>query len=116
MHAAAGHVPDCFDRIGVARVQRVGGAELARQLEFRGHRVDRDDALGAVKADTLSLTAWQVDMYGFMALAYFIILRRGFETDLKTDTVEFWFMMLIAMILGFITSYPIKLAPNPERR
>jgi hypothetical protein len=62
----------------------------------------------AVKADTLSLTAWQVGMYGFMALAYFIIFRRGFETDLKTDTVEFWFMMQIAMVFGFITSYPIN--------
>jgi Domain of unknown function (DUF4396) len=27
--------------------------------------------IAAVKADTLSLTAWQVGMYGFMAVAYF---------------------------------------------
>jgi Domain of unknown function (DUF4396) len=64
--------------------------------------------VAAVKADTLSLTAWQVGMYGFMALAYFIIFRRGFGTQLKTNTVEFWFMMQIAMIFGFITSYPIN--------
>ena len=47
-----------------------------------------------MKADTLSLTAWQVGMYGFMALAYFIIFRQGFETDLETDTVEFWFRIM----------------------
>ena len=31
--------------------------------------------VAAVKADTLSLTAWQVGMYGFMAFAYFFIFR-----------------------------------------
>ncbi len=64
--------------------------------------------LAAVKADTLSLTAWQVGMYGFMAIAYFIIFRRSFGTRLETDTVEFWFMMQIAMVFGFITSYPMN--------
>jgi hypothetical protein len=29
--------------------------------------------IAAIKADTLSLTAWQIGMYGFMALAYFYI-------------------------------------------
>ena len=47
-------------------------------------------------------------MYGFMAVAYFIIFRRGFGTQLVTDTVEFWFMMQIAMVFGFITSYPVN--------
>jgi hypothetical protein len=28
-----------------------------------------------VKADTLPLTAWQIGMYGFMAIAYFLILH-----------------------------------------
>jgi Domain of unknown function (DUF4396) len=60
----------------------------------------------AVKADTLSLTAWQLGMYGFMAVAYFWIFRHLFGTELKVDTVEFWFMMQIAMIFGFMTSYP----------
>jgi len=47
-------------------------------------------------------------MYGFMALGYFIIFRRGFGKQLKPTTVEFWFMMQIAMVFGFITSYPIN--------
>jgi hypothetical protein len=60
--------------------------------------------VAAVKADTLSLTAWQVGMYGWMALATFIIFGRELGT---TDPV-FWFMMQIAMLAGFCTSYPVN--------
>lgn len=64
--------------------------------------------IAAIKADTLSLTAWQVGMYGFMAVAYFGIFRAGFGESLRTDTPEFWFMMQIAMICGFATAYPVN--------
>jgi hypothetical protein len=64
--------------------------------------------IAAVKADTLSLTAWQVGMYGFMALAYFGIFRTLLKTQLQTNTAEFWFMMQIAMLFGFMTSYPVN--------
>jgi hypothetical protein len=33
--------------------------------------------VAAVKADTFSLTAWQIGMYGFMAVAHFLIFRAG---------------------------------------
>ena len=62
----------------------------------------------AVKADTLSLTAWQVGMYGFMAVAQFVIFRDVFGMRLEPSTPEFWFMMQIAMIAGFLTSYPVN--------
>jgi hypothetical protein len=62
----------------------------------------------AVRADTLSLTAWQVGMYGFMALAQFGIFRHLLGVELKVDLPEFWFMMQIAMIFGFATSYPVN--------
>ncbi|MCS0493999.1 DUF4396 domain-containing protein [Ancylobacter sp. MQZ15Z-1] len=62
----------------------------------------------AVKADTLSLTAWQVGMYGFMAIAQFILFRRLLGTPLEVASMEFWFMMQLAMIAGFITSYPVN--------
>ncbi len=58
--------------------------------------------VAAVKADTLSLTSWQVGMYGWMAIATFAIF--GVELH-KTDPV-FWFMMQIAMYFGFLTAYP----------
>jgi hypothetical protein len=64
--------------------------------------------VAAIKADTLSLTAWQIGMYGFMAIAYFLIFRDGFGVKLTTDSVEFWFMMQIAMLCGFATSYPVN--------
>jgi hypothetical protein len=62
----------------------------------------------ALKADTLSLTAWQVGMYGFMAIAQFLIFRDWLGTRLRVPTFEFWFMMQIAMIAGFATSYPVN--------
>lgn len=58
----------------------------------------------AVKADTLSLTAWQVGMYGWMALAVFVFFGHELE---KTNPV-FWFMMQIAMLCGFLTAYPVN--------
>ncbi len=64
--------------------------------------------VAAIKADTLSLTAWQVGMYGFMAVAYFAIFQYRFGAKLETDSVEFWFMMQIAMLFGFMTAYPVN--------
>ena len=58
----------------------------------------------ALKADSASLTAWQVGMYGWMAVSVFLIFRHELE---KTDPV-FWFMMQIAMLAGFLTSYPVN--------
>ncbi|MFO1039663.1 MAG: DUF4396 domain-containing protein [Geminicoccaceae bacterium] len=62
----------------------------------------------AVKADTLSLTAWQLGMYGFMAIAAFWIFRDLLGTRLETASPEFWFMMQIAMLAGFMTAYPVN--------
>jgi hypothetical protein len=64
--------------------------------------------VAALKADTLSLTAWQVGMYGFMAIAQFYLFRRLLGVRLEPDSAEFWFMMQIAMIAGFFTSYPVN--------
>lgn len=64
--------------------------------------------LRAVKADAASLTAWQVGMYGFMALAHFLIFAQWLGVHLRTDMPEFWLMMQIAMWCGFATSYPVN--------
>jgi Domain of unknown function (DUF4396) len=64
--------------------------------------------VAAIKADTLSLTAWQIGMYGFMAVAFFVIFRGGLGVELRTNSFEFWFMMQIAMLFGFVTSYPVN--------
>ena len=62
----------------------------------------------AVKADTLSLTAWQVGMYGWMAVASLWLFRDVIGTRLAVDSVELWFMMQIAMLFGFATAYPVN--------
>ena len=59
--------------------------------------------LRALKIDFLSLTSWQVGMYGWMALVIFVWFGR-----LSPSTPEFWFMMQIAMCCGFITAYPVN--------
>lgn len=58
----------------------------------------------AFKADFLSLTFWQIGMYGWMAIATFVI----FDHELKATKPLFWFMMQLAMLLGFVTAYPIN--------
>jgi len=59
----------------------------------------------AVKSDLLSLTAWQIGMYGFMGI-YLIHFAGG---SLSKVSFEFWFIMQIAMLAGFITSYPMNI-------
>jgi hypothetical protein len=68
----------------------------------------RQGFVQAVKADAASLTAWQLGMYGFMAFANFYLFRTVLGTRLQTSSFEFWFMMQIAMLFGFLTSYPVN--------
>ncbi|MGH6877681.1 MAG: DUF4396 domain-containing protein [Rhizomicrobium sp.] len=56
----------------------------------------------AIKADTLSLAAFEVGMFGWMAIVHFLLLPR----HPGADTIAFWFMMQIGMVLGFLTTYP----------
>lgn len=58
----------------------------------------------AIKADTLSLTAWQIGMYGWMAITTFLIFGR----EIDKSSPVFWSMMQIAMVCGFLTSYPVN--------
>ena len=57
----------------------------------------------AVKADTLSLTAFEIGLFGWMAVVHFFIFPA-----LKPDAAAYWFMMQIGMCLGFATSYPMN--------
>lgn len=60
--------------------------------------------VAALKADTLSLSAWQIGMYGWMAVATFVI----FGSEIEKTSPVFWFMMQIAMLAGFLTSFPVN--------
>lgn len=61
----------------------------------------------AIKADTLSLTTWQIGMYGFMAFATHILFRDQLGVSLDPGLPEFWFITQLAMLCGFTTAYPI---------
>lgn len=61
--------------------------------------------IAALKADSLSLIAWQLGMYGWMAVALFGLFGPG---NLPKTSPMFWFMMQIAMLAGFATSYPMN--------
>lgn len=59
----------------------------------------------AAKADVLSLTSWQVGMYGFMGLAHFVLFPAFFGTKIDAESPVFWVAMQIAMLAGFATAY-----------
>ena len=68
------------------------------------HLSFREGLKAALKADSLSLTSWQIGMYGWMAIAIFVI----FSQDIPKTTPVYWLMMQIAMLAGFATSYPVN--------
>lgn len=56
----------------------------------------------ALKADTLSLAAWQAGMVGFMAWMQYGLAGM----PMSPGRIEYWFMMQLAMLCGFVLSYP----------
>jgi hypothetical protein len=62
-----------------------------------------DEAIiDAVKADTLSLVAFEVGMFAWMGLIYFLLLA-AHRPD--ASNIVFWFVMQVGMMLGFLTTY-----------
>lgn len=61
--------------------------------------------LQAMRADTLSIVSFQMGLFGWMALTYYVIFP---GPHLETNQAVFWFMMQVGMILGFFTSYPVN--------
>ncbi len=62
----------------------------------------------ALKADTASITSWQVGMYGAMAVGQFLWFRPAYGGLAEVNTPEFWFLMQAAMLCGFVTAYPVN--------
>jgi Domain of unknown function (DUF4396) len=61
--------------------------------------------VAAMKADTLSIAAFQVGMYAWMALSYFVLFPRPHLTPFDAP---FWLMMQIAMVCGYGCSFPMN--------
>lgn len=72
-------------------------------MGFKAHDQPGKALKDAVKADTLSLVCFEIGMFGWMALVNYVF----FVTNVPApNTAVFWFMMQLAMMLGFCTSYP----------
>ena len=56
----------------------------------------------AIKADTISLVAFEIGMFAWMTLTTKVF----FAHPLQPNSFVYWFMMQIAMIVGFLTTYP----------
>jgi len=58
----------------------------------------------AIKADILSLTAFEIGLFGWM-----IIYQVGiWDYKLEMNTWTYWWMMQVGMILGFVTALPVN--------
>jgi len=62
----------------------------------------------ALKVDTASIAAWQVGMYGVMAMIQFLWFSPSYGRTAPASTPEFWFAMQLAMLAGFFISYPVN--------
>jgi hypothetical protein len=59
--------------------------------------------LAAIKADTLSILAFQVGMYAWMALARYRVFP-----GVEPDSPIYWLSMQAGMICGFLTAMPMN--------
>jgi Domain of unknown function (DUF4396) len=65
----------------------------------------RRGLIEAAKADVLSLTAFEVGLFGWMALMAWVFFP---GPRLHPDAAAYWFLMQIGMALGFLTAYPVN--------
>jgi len=65
----------------------------------------RKGIAAAAKADVLSLTAFEVGLFGWMALMAFVFFP---HPHLHPDSPVYWFGMQIGMVLGFLTAWPVN--------
>ncbi|WP_250519072.1 DUF4396 domain-containing protein [Caballeronia sp. ATUFL_M1_KS5A] len=62
----------------------------------------RDGIVAAVKADTLSLLAYEIGMFGCM------IAFSEWAASLEPTSAAYWVRMQVAMVAGFVTTYPVN--------
>jgi hypothetical protein len=63
----------------------------------------RDGLVAALKSDTISIVAFEVGLFGWMALVYLVFFP---APHLSADHAAYWLLMQLGMVLGFATSYP----------
>jgi hypothetical protein len=65
----------------------------------------RKGLIEAAKADVASLTAFEIGLFGWMALMFFVFFP---APHLHPDSPVYWFLMQIGMIAGFFTAWPVN--------
>jgi hypothetical protein len=66
----------------------------------------RKGLIEAAKADVASLTAFELGLFGWMALMFFVFFPAPHH--LMPDSPTYWFLMQAGMIAGFFTSWPVN--------
>lgn len=67
----------------------------------------KEGLVDSIKADTFSLAAFEIGLFGWMAIVALVIFGVTWHAN-PTEPV-FWFMMQIGMTIGFFTSYPANI-------
>ena len=68
-------------------------------------RSRRSTLTQAAKADVWSLTAFEVGLFTWMALMWWVFFP---DPHLTPNFAAYWFMMQIGMAIGLLTSYPMN--------
>jgi hypothetical protein len=58
----------------------------------------------AIRADTLSIVAFQVGLFGWMIVSAKLI----WQPPLAIDSSAHWWMMQVGMVIGFFSAYPVN--------
>ncbi len=64
----------------------------------------KDGLIAAAKADFISLTAFEVGLFGWMAIMAFVLFPAPHH--LMPSSAAYWLLMQIGMIIGFLSSWP----------
>jgi hypothetical protein len=64
----------------------------------------KDGLIAAAKADFISLTAFEVGLFGWMAVMAFVLFPAPHH--LTPSSAAYWLLMQIGMIIGYFTSWP----------
>jgi hypothetical protein len=64
----------------------------------------KDGLKAAAKADFISLTAFELGLFGWMAVMAFVLFPAPHH--LLPNTAAYWLLMQIGMMIGFVTSWP----------
>jgi hypothetical protein len=64
----------------------------------------KDGLIAAAKADFISLTAFEIGLFGWMAIMAFVLFPA--PDALMPNSAAFWLLMQVGMIIGYVTSWP----------